>query len=78
MKIKTNTPVEVITVPEQKTTFDELEVYEIIDNPREKTVTVIVSGFALLLDCFSNENYDNNEWTNQCIIDAVKSYFNIE
>ena len=67
-------PQEVATQAQVLRVIDKIEIERIMDIPSQKTIIVEVKGFgALLLESVSKDNYNNPPWTDEIIIQAVKS-----
>jgi hypothetical protein len=75
MKIKLETPKEIVIVPERRITISEIELLEIIDNPKEKTVTVMSNELGMTI-LWSGMDYINiGQWTNDDVTERIKEIF---
>ena len=78
LDINLTAPLSVVVQPEVRKTITALSVERIIDFPSQRKVVVVVEGERIDLDALSGDNYDTpSEWTNDDVVNAVKSHFGI-
>ena len=72
MKIILETPKEIVIVPERRTTISEIELLEIIDNPKEKTVTAMSNELGVTILWFGIDYINIGQWTDDDVIERIK------
>lgn len=78
LEISLNAPTTIVRRPAETETVEKLIIDRIIDVPSERKVIVFVLGERIELDSLSGDNYDTpTEWSNNDIINAVKTYYNV-
>lgn len=78
LQITLSTPTTIVKQPEVTETISEITIDRIVDIPGEKKVIVFIRGEIIELSQLSGDNYDTpNEWTNEDVINAVKTHYGI-
>jgi len=78
LDINLTAPLSVVVQPEVRKTITALSIERIIDFPSQRKVAVFVEGERIELDALSGDNYDTPaEWTNDDVVNAVKTHFGI-
>jgi hypothetical protein len=74
LQVTFDTPINYVIRPVWTTTLTSINIQRIIDDVLEKEIVAVVEGLGRIkLDALSNENYDNPPWTNEMVIEAIKS-----
>lgn len=75
MKITLGTPVDVVTVPEQKKTISELTIQQMIDNPNRKIVTILTVEIGRIV-LWEGADYDAiGQWTDADVISRINTLY---
>jgi hypothetical protein len=77
MEIVLNTPKEIVVMAERKKVITKLEIIEIVDVPKIKTVTAKTNEFGTVI-LWKNADYDAiGQWTDTDVINRIKSIYNL-
>ena len=76
MEIQLQTPKTILVRQPETATFSSVEIERILDDPQAKKVIVWVKGlgYPVELSDLSGDHYDNPEWTNESVVNAVKTF----
>lgn len=75
MKITLGSPVDVVTVPEQKKTISELTIQQLIDNPNRKIVTANTVELGRIV-LWEGADYDAiGQWTDADVISRINALY---
>jgi len=77
MEITLNTPKEIIVFAERRKTITKVEVTELIDNPKKKTVIAKTNEFGIVI-LWEGADYDTiGQWTDTDVINKIKTIYNL-
>jgi hypothetical protein len=76
MEFQLQSPKTVTVRPAETHEFSSIKVQRVLDDPVERKVIVWLEGFPhpIELATLSNENYDNPQWTNESVLQAVSDF----
>jgi hypothetical protein len=76
MEFQLQSPKTVTVRPAETFEFSSIKIERVLDEPTQKKVVVWVQGFhhPIELAALSGENYDNPQWTNESVLQAVVDF----
>jgi hypothetical protein len=77
MEITLSKPKEIVIFAERKKTITKVEITEVVDNSKNKTVTAKTSEFGSVV-LWKDKEYDTiGQWTDTDVINKIKSLYNL-
>ena len=77
MEITLNKPKEIVVFAERKKTITKIEITEVIDNSKTKTITAKTTEFGTIV-LWKGTEYDTiGQWTDTDVVSKIKSLYNL-
>lgn len=76
MEFQLESPKTITVRPAETLEVSSIRIERVLDDPAQKKVIVWISGFhhPIELGALSGDNYDNPQWTNESLLQAVVDF----